>query len=90
MAQQYHAELEQLRKKVNTLENTLQDKEVAHIEIFESHKLYQADNKKYKFEIEEVQQQIKKMNQDRHRLKVDLAEQTERANDYEKLRDKSL
>ena len=30
------------------------------------------------------------MNADRHRLKVDLAEQIQRANDYEKMKDKGL
>ena len=54
-AEQYHEELEQLRRKYARMEKTLQEKEQFHVEIVQSHKFLDTENKTYQHEIREVQ-----------------------------------
>ena len=61
-----------------------------HVEIVEQRKLLIADNKNYKKEIKLVHEQIKKMNNERHELMVQLTEMTDRSNELEKMKDKGL
>ena len=76
--------MEPLRKKYREIENRLSDVQTLNAENYESRKLATSENKTLHEETILVQEQLKKMNEDRHRLIKLLKEEKELHEQVEK------